>query len=146
MIENKQAAIIALAVLQYQVKKRGMELRPINFNEKMESAAKKLKCDKRDCVDFYTKFLLPSNLEGCGLKTGLQVNSAMNAQEEKLAIAIVMDECFDSTCNIGKTIENIYKNSMVSYEKLASLATFVINERLKREFGKDFVPEQIILN
>jgi hypothetical protein len=46
MIDKKQSAIIALAVLQYQAQKRGMELRPGAFSEKMERAAKQLKCSK----------------------------------------------------------------------------------------------------
>jgi hypothetical protein len=88
---------------------------------------------------------LQSNLEGCGIKIDFKPSPAMSDQEENLAIKVVMDECFDCTCNIGKTVENIAKNSTVTFDKVASLAQFVIYQRLKREFGKDFVPEDVNL-
>ena len=145
MIDKKQAAIIALAILQYKVLKHGMDLRPKEFDQKIKRFAALFKCSEEQVREFYTQFLLPSTLKGCGLFTHVQPAPAMNDLEEKIAITTVMDECFDSTKHIGDEIRRIcsYKSTLILPAKIMSLAHFIINERLKREFGRDFTPEEV---
>ena len=147
MIDQKEAGCIALLILQYKVKKNGLNLQVNEFNQLLESRARSLKFPKQMIKSFYEKFLLPQALRANGLIQEASLTPPTNNLEDKIAIALAQHECFHYTVRIGEEVQRIHaaQSPHLSLDKIKSFAHYVISQRLKNEFGAHFIAEEFAL-
>jgi hypothetical protein len=141
-MKRTEAGLIALRILQYKFGRRGLDMRSMEFERRVEKMTKLIGCKPHETISFFRTYLLPSVLQGRKIESN-PVTPEPSDEDCFFAFKILSGEYFVSTAGLREEIQHICEAMKLDFHKVASLAHLIINQNLKREFGKDFAPEEI---
>lgn len=124
-----------LTILQYKIRRNGMELRPEVFEQKVQKVSRLLNAQREEIVAFFKKYLLPEILVGCNLgPKGHSPNP--NEREAWIAYRILKIEYFWDLRELREEARSITNKTPLSFEEVAAIAAFIAHKHVRDQFGE----------
>lgn len=125
-----------LIILQFKARRNGMELTPEIFQAKIIKCAQLLGATREEVLDFYTKFVIPEVMLGCGTKIEGYSPKEPTEREAWIAARILKIEYFWDLKNLRREAYNISEKISVSFKEAAAIITNIATKHLWDQFGE----------